>query len=52
MIGRKDTVVKQNNDGIAYLFKKNKVAFFHGRGIFTGTVRPGSRSRCRANADQ
>ena len=23
-----------NNDGILYLFKKNKVAFFHGRGSF------------------
>jgi dihydrolipoamide dehydrogenase len=34
MITRKDTVVKQNNDGILYLFKKNKVTFFHGRGSF------------------
>jgi dihydrolipoamide dehydrogenase len=34
MIARKDTVVKQNNDGILYLFKKNKVSFFHGRGAF------------------
>ncbi|KRB84505.1 dihydrolipoyl dehydrogenase [Noviherbaspirillum sp. Root189] len=34
MLGRKDTVVKQNNDGILYLFKKNKVTFFHGRGSF------------------
>jgi dihydrolipoamide dehydrogenase len=34
MLGRKDKVVKQNNDGITYLFKKNKVAFFHGRGSF------------------
>ena len=34
MLGRKSTVVKQNNDGILYLFKKNKVAFFHGRGSF------------------
>ncbi len=34
MIGRKDAVVKQNNDGILYLFKKNKIAFFHGRGSF------------------
>ncbi len=34
MLGRKDTVVKQNNDGILYLFKKNKVTFFHGRGAF------------------
>src|SRR3569833_2286714 len=34
MLSRKDSVVKQNNDGILYLFKKNKVAFFHGRGSF------------------
>ncbi len=34
MLGRKDGVVKQNNDGILYLFKKNKVSFFHGRGSF------------------
>ena len=34
MLERKDRVVKQNNDGILYLFKKNKVAFFHGRGSF------------------
>src|ERR1043166_660520 len=34
MLARKDTVVKQNNDGIIYLFKKNKIAFFHGRGSF------------------
>jgi dihydrolipoamide dehydrogenase len=34
MLSRKDTVVKQNNDGVIYLFKKNKVTFFHGRGSF------------------
>jgi dihydrolipoamide dehydrogenase len=34
LLARKDTVVKQNNDGIVYLFKKNKVAFFHGKGSF------------------
>jgi len=34
MLKRKDKVVRQNNDGIVYLFKKNKVAFFHGRGSF------------------
>jgi len=34
MLGRKDTVVKQNNDGILFLFKKNKVSFFHGRASF------------------
>ncbi|TAG25299.1 MAG: dihydrolipoyl dehydrogenase [Burkholderiales bacterium] len=37
MLGRKDTVVKQNNDGILYLFKKNKVTFFHGRGSFVAS---------------
>ena len=41
MIGRKDTVVKQNNDGILYLFKKNKVTFFHGRGSFVKAAEGG-----------
>src|SRR5258708_2228689 len=36
MLARKDQVVRQNNDGIAYLFKKNKIAFFHGVGSFAG----------------
>ena len=36
MVARKDGVVKQNNDGILYLFKKNKVTFFHGRASFVG----------------
>jgi len=36
MLARKKTVVKQNNDGIVYLFKKNKVRFVHGRGSFVG----------------
>lgn len=34
MVGRKDQIVKQNNDGILYLFKKNKVTFFHGSAAF------------------
>ncbi len=38
MVGRKDSVVKQNNDGILYLFKKNKVSFFHGRGAFVNAA--------------
>ncbi|MBX3602172.1 MAG: dihydrolipoyl dehydrogenase [Rubrivivax sp.] len=38
MLARKDAVVKQNNDGILYLFKKNKVSFFHGRGSFAKAV--------------
>jgi dihydrolipoamide dehydrogenase len=34
MLKRKDQVVEQNNSGILFLFKKNKVTFFHGRGAF------------------
>jgi dihydrolipoyl dehydrogenase len=36
MLKRKDKVVRQNNDGIVYLFKKNRITFFHGRGSFVG----------------
>ena len=36
MLARKDKVVAQNNDGILYLFRKNKITFFHGLGRFTG----------------
>jgi dihydrolipoamide dehydrogenase len=36
MLARKAKVVAQNNDGILFLFKKNKVSFFHGRGSFAG----------------
>ncbi|MEB0140303.1 MULTISPECIES: dihydrolipoyl dehydrogenase [unclassified Undibacterium] len=38
MLGRKNTIVKQNNDGILFLFKKNKVTFFHGHGSFVQAV--------------
>ena len=41
MMDRKDTVVKQNNDGVLYLFKKNKVSFFHGRGSFAAATEVG-----------
>jgi 2-oxoglutarate dehydrogenase E2 component (dihydrolipoamide succinyltransferase) len=34
MRSRKDKGVRQNNDGIVYLFKKNKIAFFNGTGSF------------------
>jgi len=47
MLRRKDKVVRQNNDGIVYLFKKNKVAFFHGRGSFgasPGEIRVGQET--------
>ena len=38
MLARKDRVVRQNNDGILHLFKKNKVTFLHGRGAFERAV--------------
>jgi dihydrolipoamide dehydrogenase len=41
MVDRKDAVVKQNNDGILYLLKKNKVTFFHGRASFVRAVDAG-----------
>jgi dihydrolipoamide dehydrogenase len=34
MLKRKDKTVKSSNDGVLYLFKKNKIEFFHGRGSF------------------
>ncbi len=36
MLARKDKVVQQNNDGILFLLKKNRIEFFHGRGSFAG----------------
>jgi dihydrolipoamide dehydrogenase len=51
MLARKDTVVKQNNDGILYLFKKNKVTFFHGRGSFAKAVDGGYEIAVAGTAD-
>jgi len=34
MVGRKSDIVKQNNDGIAFLMKKNKIDVFYGKGSF------------------
>jgi dihydrolipoamide dehydrogenase len=41
MQARKEKVVSQNNDGILYLFKKNKVSFFHGTGAFENSGEDG-----------
>ncbi|HSX95244.1 MAG TPA: dihydrolipoyl dehydrogenase [Hydrogenophaga sp.] len=41
MLKRKDQVVEQNNKGIEFLFKKNKVTFFHGRGSFVKAAEGG-----------
>ena len=38
MLARKDKVVKASNDGVAYLFKKNKITLFHGRGSFASSA--------------
>ncbi len=52
MLARKDGVVKQNNDGIVYLFKKNKVAFFHGRGSFVGAKDGAYQIKVSGTADE
>ena len=52
MVGRKDTVVKQNNDGIQYLLKKNKISFFHGRGSFVKLVDSGYEIKVAAVAEE
>ncbi|HEY2255602.1 MAG TPA: dihydrolipoyl dehydrogenase [Variovorax sp.] len=52
MLARKDTVVKQNNDGIVYLFKKNKIAFFHGRGSFVKASDAGCEIKVAGAAEE
>ena len=36
MQARRASIVRQNNDGIAFLFRKNKVTFFNGTASFAG----------------
>ncbi|KQP22982.1 dihydrolipoyl dehydrogenase [Pseudorhodoferax sp. Leaf267] len=52
MLARKDNVVKQNNDGILYLFKKNKVTFFHGRGSFVKAAEGGYELKVAGAAEE
>jgi dihydrolipoamide dehydrogenase len=52
MVARKDAVVKQNNDGIVYLFKKNKVSFFHGRASFVKAVEGGYEIKVAGAAEE
>ncbi|TEA78470.1 dihydrolipoyl dehydrogenase [Allopusillimonas ginsengisoli] len=52
LTGRKDTVVKQNNEGILYLFKKNKVTFFHGTGSFVAKVDGGWSIKVSGKTDE
>lgn len=41
LLGRKDKVVNENNQGILFLFKKNKVSFFHGKAAFNAKLDEG-----------
>ena len=52
MLARKATVVKQNNDGILYLFKKNKITFFHGRASFVKAAEGGYELKVAGVAEE
>lgn len=52
MLARKDQVVKQNNDGVAYLLKKNKIAFFHGRASFVKSAEGGYELKVTGAAEE
>src|SRR6202166_363872 len=52
MLARKDAIVKQNNDGILYLFKKNKVTFFHGRGAFAAAAAGGYEIKVTGSSEE
>ena len=52
MLARKSAVVKQNNDGILYLFKKNKVSFFHGRASFVKAAEGGYELKVAGAAEE
>ncbi len=52
MLARKDGIVKQNNEGILSLFKKNKVTFFHGRGSFVKSHADGYEIKVAGAAEE
>lgn len=52
MVARKDAVVKQNNDGILYLLKKNKISFFHGRASFASAKDGGYEIKVAGAAEE
>lgn len=52
LIGRKDTIVRQSNEGILYLFKKNKITFFHGTGALAAKVDFGWSVKVSGSADE
>ena len=51
MQARKAKVVRQNNEGILYLFKKNKIAFYNGSARFAGGSSVGSSAGSPSGAD-
>lgn len=52
MLARKDKVVRQNNEGILYLFKKNKVTYFQGCGSFSGKGAAGWEIKVSGKAEE
>ena len=52
LIGRKDAIVKQTNEGIAFLFRKNKVTFFHGVGSFMKASKRGYTVAVKGMSDE
>ena len=46
---RKDGIVDQLTAGVAYLFKKNKITLFHGRGSFAAKAGDGWRIKVAGN---
>lgn len=52
MLSRKSKVVQQNNEGILYLFKKNKVTFFHGRASFEKADAAGYQIQVKGASDE
>jgi dihydrolipoamide dehydrogenase len=52
MISRKDLVVKQNNDGIMYLFRKNKITFIHGSAAFSQATSSGYELKITGSTEE
>ncbi|MDL2284855.1 dihydrolipoyl dehydrogenase [Oxalobacter sp. OttesenSCG-928-P03] len=52
MLGRKDDVVKRNNEGILFLFRKNGVSFYHGTASFAGWSEAGYELKVSGKEEQ
>ncbi len=51
MIKRKQEVVDQNNQGLLFLFRKNRMTFFHGLASFTGKTEGGYEFSVKRSSD-